>query len=390
MVSKKLSVIIPVFNVEKYIKECIHSIQIQEYENLEIIIVDDGSSDQSGEICDDLRKHDARIRIFHQKNQGVMAARIRGIIEATGEMIGFVDGDDYIKQDMYSNMLAEMQHADMITCAIERDEKQYRRIVSDDFEEGIYTKDALVDLLGKAIYDFESEKMQRFIPVLWNKVYITRIMKEVALELNGNNIAYAEDFVMLYHYMLKCKSIFISKNPHYIYRYRENSAMHGKRDTILIDINRAYLSLKHAFCGTEDRMKLEYQLQKWTVCVTAYAFNNQMAFDNNICPMEFLLDGEVLRSNRIAIYGAGKCGRDYYKQLERNKRKPVIWVDKNFVEYRKQHIPVDSPELVEKEDFDILLIAISREDMAKEIIDELESKGIRKDKLFWKKPVRVF
>lgn len=102
---KLISVIIPVYNIEKYIFKCLSSVASQKYTNLEIIVVDDGSTDNSGEICDMFAAGDNRIKIIHQKNAGLSAARNAGIDASKGEYIGFIDGDDYIDKMMYYEMI---------------------------------------------------------------------------------------------------------------------------------------------------------------------------------------------------------------------------------------------------------------------------------------------
>lgn len=107
-ISKKLpliSIIVPVYNVKDYLIRCVNSIQRQTYKNLEIILVDDGSTDGSGELCDELKKKDSRIEVFHKLNGGLSSARNVGLETAHGEFIGFVDSDDWIAQDMYEYML---------------------------------------------------------------------------------------------------------------------------------------------------------------------------------------------------------------------------------------------------------------------------------------------
>ena len=96
----KVSVVVPVYNAEKYIKTCVNSIRNQTYKNLEIILVDDGAKDNSPQICDDFQKEDARIRVIHKKNEGAGKSRNRGIEIATGDYILFVDSDDYIKSTL--------------------------------------------------------------------------------------------------------------------------------------------------------------------------------------------------------------------------------------------------------------------------------------------------
>lgn len=109
---KKISVIVPIYNVEKYLNRCVDSILAQTYENLEIILVDDGSPDNCPQICDGYAKRDSRIRVIHKKNGGLSSARNAGLDVATGDYIGFVDSDDYISPDMYSLLYDRIKKED--------------------------------------------------------------------------------------------------------------------------------------------------------------------------------------------------------------------------------------------------------------------------------------
>ena len=107
---KLISVIVPVYNVEEYVEKCVLSIINQTYKNLEIILVDDGSTDNSGKICDEIAIKDNRIKVIHKKNGGLSDARNVGIDIAKGDYLGFVDSDDYIDPDMYSILLNNMNN----------------------------------------------------------------------------------------------------------------------------------------------------------------------------------------------------------------------------------------------------------------------------------------
>lgn len=117
-VKDKISIIVPIYNVEKYLQVCIESLIHQTYQNIEILLIDDGSTDKSGEICDYYSKQDTRIKTIHQINKGVAAARNCGVCEATGKYIGFVDPDDWIELSMYETMLYALQknNADICMC----------------------------------------------------------------------------------------------------------------------------------------------------------------------------------------------------------------------------------------------------------------------------------
>ena len=110
-----LSIIVPVYNSKKYLTRCVESITNQSYLNIEIILIDDGSTDGSAELCDELEKRDRRIRVFHQKNSGPGAARNLGLLNATGSYITFVDSDDCVESDGYNKILnKEYKSADVI------------------------------------------------------------------------------------------------------------------------------------------------------------------------------------------------------------------------------------------------------------------------------------
>ena len=118
MYDEKISIVIPIYNVEKYVKRCIDSVLAQTYKNIEIILVDDGSEDNCGEICDEYAKSNNYIKVLHQENSGLAAARNNGIKITTGDYIAFVDSDDYVLPQMYEILYKNMKNydADISTC----------------------------------------------------------------------------------------------------------------------------------------------------------------------------------------------------------------------------------------------------------------------------------
>lgn len=119
---KLISIIVPVYNVEKYLKKCVYSILNQSYKNLEVILVNDGSTDNSGKICDELSREDSRINVYHKDNGGLSDARNYGVAKANGEYVGFVDSDDYIDQYMYENLYKAIRkyNTQIAECGITR------------------------------------------------------------------------------------------------------------------------------------------------------------------------------------------------------------------------------------------------------------------------------
>ena len=168
-----LSVIIPAYNVEKYIEKCVKSIMAQVFKNLEIIIVDDGSADGTGELVDRLAIEDNRIRIIHKKNEGLVQARKDGVRNATGAYITFVDGDDWIEPNMIERMytILDTENVDIAMCGRDEDTVDFHRPVYHGIKPGRYDKEALVSqvypnmIVNGAFFEWG------IFPTVWGKLF---------------------------------------------------------------------------------------------------------------------------------------------------------------------------------------------------------------------------
>jgi len=163
----KISIIVPIYNVEPYLKKCIISILNQSYTNIEVILVDDGATDGCGNICDEFTKKDSRIKVIHIKNGGLSSARNAGLEIATGEYIGFVDSDDWIEPDMYRNMLDFMvlNNCDLVECGVNIITSRENIIYETSSDEVMSGKEAL----DKQLTSFEGIYMPRI--AVWSKLY---------------------------------------------------------------------------------------------------------------------------------------------------------------------------------------------------------------------------
>ena len=136
-----VSVIVPVYNSEKYLNRCVDSILNQTYRSIELILVDDGSPDNSGRICDEYAEKDSRVRVIHKANAGVSAARNSGLEVASGDYATFVDSDDYIEPDMYSDMMEKVNqyNCDVVMCDCVKDFPDRSEIYSHNIRTGFYS-----------------------------------------------------------------------------------------------------------------------------------------------------------------------------------------------------------------------------------------------------------
>lgn len=170
-----ISVIVPVYNCVKYVDTCIASILQQEYENIELILVDDGSTDGSGGICDIYAKQDERIKVFHKENGGVSAARNRGIKEASGKWYSFIDADDFLDKDMYSTLLKLQKetNADIVHCGYRRIEKNRVVYASDSGNKYIQdAKEAIEYLIDGS----------KFSNALWTKLFNACVIRNISFD----------------------------------------------------------------------------------------------------------------------------------------------------------------------------------------------------------------
>lgn len=217
-IDKLISVIVPVYNVKEYLEECLDSICRQTYGNLEIIVIDDGSTDGSGSLCDSYQRKDERIKVIHQSNEGLAQARNQGILHAGGEYLTFVDSDDYIHIQMIENMYNAMKEygADLVLCSHEK--------VRCDRKADITRRNGSIDgcteeLQGRdCVKLFYSEQCVDMV-VAWNKLYRTVYFKDVLFPAGKIH----EDEFTTYKILYPLEKCIYLKQSLYFYRQREGS-----------------------------------------------------------------------------------------------------------------------------------------------------------------------
>lgn len=219
--NEKISVIVPVYNVQKYIERCVHSIMEQTYDNLEIILIDDGSGDGSGELCDYYGKIDNRIIVIHQENQGLSAARNVGLSIHTGKYVGFVDSDDWIEKDMYSLLYKDLceYNADISICDVH---------LINEFGEVVDYKGDVIEKKENMSYDTivfenfeEAFNEEEFIvkECVWNKLYKSCLWDNICFPIKK----VFEDIYTLYHIIERAKIICADSMCGYNYQMRKTS-----------------------------------------------------------------------------------------------------------------------------------------------------------------------
>ncbi len=222
-----ISIIIPVYRVAPYLGQCIKSIIGQTYRDIEILLIDDGSPDECGKICEEYKNRDSRIKVIHTENQGLSAARNRGLENATGEYIGFVDSDDWIEPDMYEVLLKRIKDNSISVCGYDT------AFQKDGLKKGVYFgSDALRALLKGEINNN-----------VWNKLYHKELFNDICFP-EGKNY---EDVVVMHKLVEKAKSIAVVPDVFYHYRVRPESITKTYTANNLIDYADAHLSRYYYF-----------------------------------------------------------------------------------------------------------------------------------------------
>lgn len=229
MIKEKISIIVPVYNVEAYLERCVESILKQTYTNLEILLVNDGSTDKSGELCDKLALRDHRIRVIHKENGGLSDARNRGIDEASSNLIGFIDSDDYIDEDMYETLYRQMvaSKADLSMCGHydvyhQIPEKQVAKIKTWE----LMPEEAIKMVMEAKILSVTAV----------NKLYKKALFEQLRFRIGK----IAEDAFIMVDLIHQCSKIVATNEKKYYYVHRENSITTQKFSLKFLNVIEAY------------------------------------------------------------------------------------------------------------------------------------------------------
>lgn len=265
MVNEMISVIVPVYNVDKYLDKCIETIRNQTYENLEIILIDDGSTDQSGNLCDVYAKQDMRIHVIHQENRGLSGARNRGIEEARGEYLAFIDGDDYIDSRMMEVLLNNM-----ISTQADISVVDFQRVDEDMVLHEIDIQDQIQIYEGANILSRLWMDNVRTV-IACNKLYKKSLFDDLQYPIGR----YHEDTFIIHRLLYQCSRVVYSNLKLYYYVQHSGSIMNRLSAKRIDDAVAAY---EDRICFFEEKGKHreKYVSQKMLIDELLYLAQQQM------------------------------------------------------------------------------------------------------------------
>lgn len=389
-----LSVVVPIYNAEQYLEKCLESVVNQTFRNMEIILVNDGSTDASLEICRKYQRADERIKIISKENGGLIRARKTGLSAALGSFIGFVDSDDWVESDMYEMLVNCMESTgcDLISSGTIRDfEDSHRKaIIYDNYPEGVYRN------LDSSVYPtmLYHSKYRNFgiYCNLWNKLFKKDLLDRVYKDIN-DEIFYGEDVVTCYPYCLLAESIYVVHKAFYHYNIRSESMSFLPDRRLPYNNYLLYHNLRDIFLKSGCRLVLMRQLKKYLMGLERHNLLTLYQFDVVALDEWHFFFPHELYDNRFVLYGAGACGQAHYRQLcdTGKDQNMVLWVDKQ-AEKRTEECAylIRRPQELMLAEWDIILVSVQNESLAHQIVDELsDTYHIAREKIFWNRVEHV-
>ncbi|MCI2255194.1 glycosyltransferase [Domibacillus sp. PGB-M46] len=294
----KISIIVPIYNVEQYLKKCVDSILAQTFQDYEIILVNDGSTDACGEICDDYINKDSRIRVIHKKNGGLADARNTGINAANGDYLGFVDSDDWLEPTMYETLynVCFSENADISTCLIETQRKNKNQKTK------VNKKEIKVFTSFEAISSLYEGKLSGFSAC--NKLYKKSLFENV--EFPKGRVY--EDAAIMYKLFSYASKIAFVNLPLYKYNYRDHSITRSnfseKRFDVVANYFETYSFMENNYPEMCEKINFVYYVTLRTmiadiVCEKSIVQNSE--YIKRISKHVREVNKAILKNNTITI-----------------------------------------------------------------------------------------
>lgn len=371
-----ISVIVPIYNVAQYLPQCLDSILCQTYPDLEILLIDDGSTDCGGAVCDAYARRDARIRVIHKENGGLVSARKAGVRAAKGRYIGYVDGDDWIASDMYEMLYDRLCAcgADIAMCGHWNDTGDDARPVRHGMAAGCYDRQRLMrEVYPKMIAGGDFFTWNIF-PAVWDKLFRRESLIPFQLAVD-ERIVIGEDVACAYPALFGAKSVCIMDEC--LYHYRQSVGSMVKR---VQDYEREREQFRILYRSV-DAVLAKYDAipgirEQWVRYMLFLMMPRVDSLYGGYESLEYLFPFRGVQKGRdIVLYCAGTFGQRLHGWLQKTGFcRVALWVDRNYAAYQKMGLAVHNPEELAGTDCDTVVIANMYAKAGRQIRDELVKK----------------
>lgn len=375
----KISVVVPIYNAGKYLRMCLNSIVNQAYQEFEAILIDDGSTDESGEICDQFAGQDGRLRVVHKQNEGLICARKTGVQAAQGKYIAFVDADDWIDADFLETGVYQMEHegADIVITGCIRENETSAVTVKNKIGAGIYDVKGMIKDIYPRMLHYEAFYEFGILPYVWNKFYKKQLLETCYLDIDPE-IYDGEDVAVVYPYLLKAQKAVVTADAKYHYRIHNESMTANRKADYYENTARLYLHLAAKFQASAYCQCMMPQLD---------SYMRMMIWQGNpsgfVESTKFIFPfSEIPQGSSMILYGAGYVGQIFHHQLILSKYCTVAaWVDKGYQREELRQMGVVGMDALHTQQYDYVVLAVSNAEIAAEIITQLISNGVDKEKI---------
>ena len=373
-----VSIIVPIYNVEAELRKCVSSILAQTYKDIEVILVDDGSPDNCGTICDEYARMDNRIVVIHKQNEGLVNARKSGLEKSSGQFISYVDGDDWIEENFIQNLVDCQQkyNVDIVAAGFAKDigddSEKFTNIISS----GLYDKKKMITDVYPRMICAGPYFYFGICSYVWNKLFKKELLYDCQMAVDPR-ISIGEDTAVVFPVLLKANSLYISENNSYHY-YQKAYSMLKSVDSLEKEKEKvARLShyLTEAMKGAPTEYNLEKQIERYIDGLKIIRYG-----ETETSPRNHLFDATP--TDRVAIFSGGIVGQNIYSIFASKKIGTITgWFDRDAEIYRAQGLKVQNIEDIPKTEFDIIIIANLDETSINKNLAVLDKYGIDRKKV---------
>jgi len=376
---KVVSVVVPVYNSSPYLQKCVDSILNQTYRDLDIVLVNDGSTDESGKVCEKYALMDERITVIHKKNGGLVSSRKVGIQKARGEYILYVDGDDWIEPELVETYMQQVYRyrADVVIASHNVNLEGRIEVLKNTIPPGVYTGKSLsTEIFPKMLFTGMFSQFGIF-SYSWGKLFRKAILAPNQLAVSSQ-IVIGEDALCTYPTLMDADTVVILEEPYYHYVQRANSLIKTLRNVEIYKMAVVYENLKKAFynkkVGELMLPQLDYYMLSLLITNTE---GPNLDESNAMYPFTGLQP-----TDKLVVYGGGTFGQHFYKKLNKHNIKNIVgWVDERFVYYQKLNLPVNSVDTIKHLEYDKIVVALMDECNSNHATNLLCEKGADRVKI---------
>ena len=383
-----ISIIVPIYMIDRYLGICIESLMNQTYRDIEIILVDDGSRDRCPEICDLYASKDPRIRVVHKENGGLVSARKAGLKVSQGSLVTYVDGDDWAGprfiEELYNAYLdsgADIVCGSQTRVIFDQEVRLYNAL-----DQGVYDRgDGSLGKLQQSMMSYGTFYRPGITTYVWNKLFKREILWDVQMKVD-DRISIGEDAAVTYPAFLKCDRIAVTDNTEYHYRQREDSmlkqnsgfASDAVKLKYLYEYLRAWEKGAEQEYGSKmtEELRLREQITDFVLSISIMRSGGRLPED------DYSTFDKAYFGKNVVIYSAGTFGQQLVSRFSETGHCRVVgWIDDDYREYRRCCMNVDPVEQIEQMDYDYVLIASVDEAFEKRATERLGRHSVNRRRI---------